>query len=59
LPYPLWNDECEICFFVKDPEKEWKKLFEQIGITNIKKVSFLSIFSLSLYLSFAHSFSLF
>jgi ribosome biogenesis protein UTP30 len=37
LPYPLWNDECDICFFVKDPEKEWKELFETVGAA-VKKV---------------------
>merc|ERR1719198_2126553 len=26
LPHPLYNDKSEVCFFAKDPHKEWKEL---------------------------------
>lgn len=38
LPHPLHDENIEVCFFVKDPIKQYKEMFEQVGVSP-KKVS--------------------
>ncbi|KAK1936021.1 hypothetical protein X943_000986 [Babesia divergens] len=37
LEYPIYEGK-DVCLFVKDPQKHWKKLIEDLNIREIKKV---------------------
>jgi hypothetical protein len=39
LPHPLHDENIEVCFFVKDPIKQYKEMFEQVGVSPKKILS--------------------
>jgi len=38
IPHSICNDSTDICVFVKDPAKEYKQLFREKNVPNVKKV---------------------
>ena len=41
LSHPLHDENIEVCFFVKDPIKQYKEMFDQVGIRPKKVSGFL------------------
>jgi ribosome biogenesis protein UTP30 len=39
LAHPLHDENIEVCFFVKDPIKQYKEMFEQVGVSPKKILS--------------------
>jgi len=45
LPFPIWDDQAQVCIFVRDPQREMKDKFEEtgakitkvIGLTKLRK----------------------
>jgi ribosome biogenesis protein UTP30 len=45
LPFPIWDDQAQVCIFVRDPQREFKDKFEEtgaqvtkvIGLTKLRK----------------------